>query len=130
MHALLLVAYLAMGTDTLCAAETNSPPNIVFLFADDLGWGDLSCYGNRRVKTPALDQLAQKGTLFTHFYVAGSVYSPSRAAIMTGQVPARNHILGLVQALKEKLLKWNTGLPASPVDTTAGKADWPWALRA
>ncbi|MEM6363018.1 MAG: sulfatase-like hydrolase/transferase [Planctomycetota bacterium] len=70
------------------------PPNIVFLFADDLGWGDLSCNGNDRVKTPCLDRLAQQGTLFTQFYVAGSVCSPSRAGIMTGQSPARNRIFG------------------------------------
>ncbi len=69
-------------------------PNIIFLFADDLGWGDLSCYGNRRVKTPALDKLASDGTLFTQFYVAGSVCSPSRTAIMTGHYPARHRVFG------------------------------------
>lgn len=76
------------------AAADAPPPNIIFLFADDLGWGDLSCYGNRRVQTPALDRLARQGTLFTQFYVAGSVCSPSRAGMMTGQAPARNRIFG------------------------------------
>lgn len=66
-------------------------PNIIFIFADDLGWGDLSCYGNS-VATPNLDRLASRGTLFTNFYVAGSVSSPSRAGILTGQYPARNLI--------------------------------------
>lgn len=94
MRVSLLAIYLVSGINMLCAAEMGKAPNIVFLFADDLGWGDLSCYGNRRVKTPELDQLAREGTLFTHFYVAGSVCSPSRAAIMTGQVPARNRIFG------------------------------------
>lgn len=70
------------------------PPNIVFLFADDLGWGDLGCYGHRRLKTPSLDRLADEGILFTQFYVSGSVCSPSRAAIMTGQCPARLGIHG------------------------------------
>ena len=56
-------------------------PNIVFLFADDLGWGDLDSYGNERLKTPNLDRLAREGILFTLYYVAGSVCSPSRAAI-------------------------------------------------
>lgn len=76
------------------ASATSERPNIVFLFADDLGWGDLSCYGNRRVKTPVLDRLAAEGTLFTQFYVAGSVCSPSRTGIMTGQYPARHRVFG------------------------------------
>lgn len=67
-------------------------PNVIFILADDLGWGDLGCYGNRRVRTPNLDGLAKRGTLFTQFYVNGSVCSPSRAAFMTGQFPARNRI--------------------------------------
>ena len=69
-------------------------PNIIFIFADDVGWGDLSCYGNPDVQTPALDQLAKEGTLFTHFYVPGSVCSPSRVGIMTGQFPARHRVFG------------------------------------
>ncbi len=85
-----LVAMMLSGSVVRAADR----PNIVFLFADDLGWGDLSCYGQRRIKTPHLDQLAAQGTLFTQFYVAGSVCSPSRAGIMTGQYPARNRIFG------------------------------------
>ncbi|MEK7992839.1 MAG: sulfatase-like hydrolase/transferase, partial [Planctomycetota bacterium] len=69
-------------------------PNFVFIFADDLGWGDLGCYGNRQIKTPNLDDLAAKGMLFTQFYVNGSVCSPSRTAIMTGQFPARHKVHG------------------------------------
>ncbi len=69
-------------------------PNFVFIFADDLGWGDLGCYGNRQIKTPNLDELAGKGTLFTQFYVNGSVCSPSRTAIMTGHFPARHSVHG------------------------------------
>ena len=69
-------------------------PNFVFVFADDLGWGDLGCYGNRQLKTPNLDELAKKGMLFTQFYVNGSVCSPSRAAIMTSHFPARHAIHG------------------------------------
>jgi len=69
-------------------------PNFVFIFADDLGWGDLGCYGNRQIKTPNLDELASKGMLFTQFYVNGSVCSPSRTAIMTGQFPARHKVHG------------------------------------
>lgn len=49
----------------------DSPPNIVFIFADDLGFGDLGCYGHPYAKTPAIDQLASEGTRFTQFYVTG-----------------------------------------------------------
>jgi len=76
------------------ASSSAGRPNFVFIFADDLGWGDLGCYGNRQIRTPNLDRLAEQGTLFTQFYVSGSVCSPSRAAIMTGQFPARLRIHG------------------------------------
>jgi len=73
---------------------TAEQPNVVFILCDDLGWGDLGCYGHARIKTPHLDRLAAEGTLFTQFYVNGSVCSPSRAAFMTGQFPARHGIHG------------------------------------
>lgn len=75
-------------------------PNFIHVFCDDLGWGDLPAYGMRKVnahggwivrgdlKTPNIDRLAAEGTLFTQFYVASGVCSPSRAAIMTGKFPA------------------------------------------
>jgi len=75
-------------------AAKGNRPNFVFIFADDLGWGDLGCYGNRQIKTPNLDRLAEKGLLFTQFYVNGSVCSPSRTAIMTGHFPARHGVHG------------------------------------
>ena len=85
------------------SAETNRVPNIVFILADDLGWGDLSCYGHERLRTPNIDRVARQGTLFTQFYVNGSVCSPSRCAFMTGQYPARHRIHGHYadQALNE-----------------------------
>lgn len=76
------------------AAAPDSRPNIIFILADDLGWGDLSCYGNTFIQTPNLDRLAKNGTLFTHFYVNGSVCSPARSAFMTSMYPARNRIHG------------------------------------
>jgi arylsulfatase A-like enzyme len=83
------------------AASESRPPNIVFILADDLGWGDLSCYGNQRLKTPNLDRLAAQGTLFTQFYVNGPVCSPSRAAFMTGHFPARHRIHGHLATAEE-----------------------------
>src|SRR5688500_5776989 len=75
-------------------AEEAARPNIIFILADDLGWGDLSCYGNTFLRTPNLDRLAEAGTLFTQFYVNGSVCSPSRSAFFTSQYPPRNRIHG------------------------------------
>lgn len=64
-------------------------PNIILIFADDLGYGDLGCYGSQRNRTPNLDRLAAEGMRFTDFYVAAPVCSPSRAALMTGCYPRR-----------------------------------------
>jgi N-acetylgalactosamine-6-sulfatase len=69
-------------------------PNILFIFADDWGWGDLSCHGHPYVKTPNIDRLAEEGTDFHRFTVASGVCSPSRAAVVTGQFPARHSING------------------------------------
>ena len=70
-------------------AEEQQPPNIVFLFADDLGYADIGCYGHPYAKTPAIDSLAQEGTRFTQFYVTGVTCNPSRTGAMTGIFPAR-----------------------------------------
>ena len=70
-------------------ADAKQPPNIVFLFADDLGYADLGCYGHPYAKTPAIDSLAEQGTVFTQFYVTGVTCSPSRTGAMTGIFPAR-----------------------------------------
>jgi arylsulfatase A-like enzyme len=75
-------------------SRAQTRPNILFILADDLGWGDPSCYGNSRFKTPALDRLAREGTLFTQFYQGGSVCSPSRAALLTGRWPAELKLHG------------------------------------
>lgn len=81
---------------TLCAAVAGKPkqPNILFIFADDWGWGDLSCHGHPYVKTPNIDRLAREGTDFYRFTVASGVCSPSRTAVMTGHFPARYNIDG------------------------------------
>jgi len=66
-----------------CAAE-NSPPNIIYLMADDLGYGDLGCYGQKLLLTPHIDQLAAEGIRFTDCYAGGVVCAPSRSVLMTG----------------------------------------------
>ncbi len=67
-------------------------PNIVFIYADDLGYGDPSCYGNAVIKTPNLDQMARDGARFTNFYSCSPVCSPSRAGLLTGRYQVRSGI--------------------------------------
>ena len=69
-------------------------PNIVFIFADDWGWGDLGCHGHPYLETPNIDRLAKEGTDFHRFTVASGVCSPSRTAVMTGHFPARYNVDG------------------------------------
>lgn len=85
------IAFFLLLSFSAAAAEK---PNIIFILADDLGWGDLGCYGNKIIHTPNLDAMAKQGTLFTQFYVNASVCSPSRCAFFTGQYPARHRIHG------------------------------------
>ncbi|UQZ83061.1 Arylsulfatase [Paenibacillus konkukensis] len=76
---------------------TKKRPNYIIVYCDDLGYGDLSCYGSSQMKTPHLDRLAEEGIRFTNWYSNSPVCSPSRAALLTGKYPARagvSHILG------------------------------------
>ena len=84
--ACVLVVAMTCGT---AAAAPGRPPNVLFVLIDDMGYGDLTCYGNARVHTRALDQLAAEGIRFTQFYVNAPICSPSRTALLTGQYPAR-----------------------------------------
>jgi arylsulfatase A-like enzyme len=81
-------AIICVLASVATSAETTRP-NIVFILADDLGPGDIACYGGTIVPTPRIDRLAEEGTRFTQFYVASPVCSPSRCAMITGQFPAR-----------------------------------------
>jgi arylsulfatase A-like enzyme len=76
------------------AMFTQQKPNVIYILADDLGYGDLSCYGQEKFKTPNIDKLAKKGMKFTDHYSGNSVCSPSRAVLMTGQNPANVYISG------------------------------------
>lgn len=84
-------------------------PNIVFIFADDLGINDLGCYGRKDHRTPKLDRLASQGMRFTCAYTAQPICSPSRAAVMTGKCPARlnltNYLPGRPDAPSQRLLQ-------------------------
>ncbi len=71
-------------------------PNVIYILADDLGYGDLSCYGQKKIKTPNIDKLASEGMKFTQHYSGNTVCSPSRAGLMTGLHPGVNYIRGNV----------------------------------
>jgi arylsulfatase A-like enzyme len=91
-HWLVLVNLTLLLTPAARAGETAGKINVVLILADDLGWADLGCYGSTFHRTPHLDRLAASGLRFTQAYAACPVCSPTRAALMTGKVPARLHL--------------------------------------
>lgn len=82
-----LISALGLATAgvPLMAQQTADKPNIIFILADDMGYGDLSCYGNRYIQTPNIDRLAAEGTHFSCCYAGSGISSPSRCALMTGK---------------------------------------------
>ena len=141
-----LVAGFAMATTSAAEAEQGAIPNIVFIFADDLGYGDLGCYGAKDIQTPQIDRLAHEGTRFTSFYVAQAVCTASRAALLTGcyanrvgMAGALNHTSNTGLNLSEKLLsellkaqgyataiygKWHLGHRVPFLPTRRGFDEW------
>ena len=87
-----LIPSLALFALWAFSLSASPQPNIIFIFIDDMGYGDLSCTGNEDVQTVNIDRLAQEGTRFTQFYVNSPICSPSRVACTTGQFPARHLI--------------------------------------
>mgnify|MGYP001340915791 FL=1 len=87
-----MLAFTLLGKPLTLIAQQDQRPNIVMVFIDDMGWGDLGCYGNPDIKTPNIDALAAGGIRFEQFYVASPICSPSRVAVTTGQFPARHKI--------------------------------------
>ncbi|RUL86115.1 sulfatase [Tautonia sociabilis] len=86
-----VVILLAM-LSAVRAGDEGRPPNVVVFLADDLGWGDLGCYGHPVIQTPHLDRFASQGVRFIQAYAANGVCSPSRSAILTGRTPYRNGV--------------------------------------
>ncbi len=88
----LLCALLALSAaSTLSAADK---PNIIFILADDLGYGDLGCFGQKKIKTPEIDRMAAEGMKLTDFYAGSTVCAPSRSVLMTGQHTGRTWVRG------------------------------------
>ena len=83
------LVWFAVG---VAPAADSARPNIVIILADDLGYGDLSCYGHPTIRTPNLDRMAAEGMRFTHHYSGNAVCAPSRCVLMTGQHPGHAFI--------------------------------------
>ncbi len=133
---LLLIAYSHQGF----SQDSDSKPNIVYIVADDLGYGDLSCYGQKKFETPNIDALAEAGMLFTQHYSGSTVCAPSRSALLTGlhtghttirgnkeiqpegQEPIRDQDFTFAEMLKKvgyttgAFGKWGLGYPGSEGD--------------
>jgi arylsulfatase A-like enzyme len=80
----LLVCFVVNALPAQEAKRTDQLPNLIFIMADDLGWGDLGCFGQKKIKTPRLDKMAAQGMRLTNFYAGSTVCAPSRCVLMTG----------------------------------------------
>ena len=140
VFSLLLGLFCKEKEGKMAAEETTSPPNIIYILADDLGYGDLSSYGQQRFSTPNIDRLAKQGMLFTQHYSGSTVCAPSRSALMTGmhtghtvvrgnkeirpegQYPIPENTYTIAEALKKvgyttgAFGKWGLGPPKSEGD--------------
>ena len=85
----LTLAFLCSCSAMKQGQVKKTQPNVVLIFADDQGYGDLSCFGSKTIKTPHIDQMAKEGRKFTSFMVASPVCTPSRSALLTGSYPKR-----------------------------------------
>ncbi len=114
--AILLAAPLALAYPAPITAAA-AKPNFVIIFCDDMGYGDLACYGHDKTKTPNLDAMAAEGQRWTDFYAAAPVCTPSRAAILTGRLPVRSGMC----STKNRVLFPDSfgGLPASEITLAA-----------
>ena len=102
-----LLVFLSIST-WLVSACLGQKPNFIVILADDLGYGDLGCFGHPTIRTPHLDRMASEGVRLTSFY-AQPVCTPSRAALLTGRQPARSGMIGII------FPEFETGLPSSEI---------------
>jgi arylsulfatase A-like enzyme len=112
---LLALGCLCIAVSAVPAAAAEAPravparPNVIFILADDLGYGDLGCYGQKRIQTPNIDRLAREGMRFRQFYAGSTVCAPSRCALMTGR------------HMGHALIRGNGRDPLRPADTTVAR---------
>src|SRR5689334_2963264 len=104
-----LIVIFVIASFAFETANAQTGPNIILIQADDLGYGDLSVYGQRKFRTPNIDRLAAEGMRFTQYYAGGTVCAPSRSALMTGQHTGHTRIRG------------NARYPLAPEDVTVAE---------
>src|SRR2546429_7291806 len=107
--AILTLYTVQPGSCAIPRPPANPKPNIIFILADDLGYGDLGCYGQTKIKTPNIDRLAAEGLRFTQCYAGTTVCAPSRATLMTGLHTGHVRIRG------------NAAVPLQPEDVTVAE---------
>ncbi len=113
-----LVSMTLAALVSLGAGTASGKPNFVIILADDLGYGDLGCYGHPTIRTPHLDRMAAEGQKYTNAYVCASVCTPSRTGLLTGRLPVRS---GMCSSKRRVLFPDSAGgLPAAEI--TIGKA--------
>ncbi len=117
-YSLSIAALILAFTQPLLAADAPKP-NVVLIFIDDMGWGDVGCYGNDFIDTPRIDRLATEGVKFTDFYAAGAVCSPTRCAVQSGQNQARIGVTDFISGHWRPFERVITPRPtmALPLDT-------------
>ncbi|MCC6366720.1 MAG: sulfatase-like hydrolase/transferase [Bryobacterales bacterium] len=102
MNALTRRSFLGAGAASVLGGQTNRPPNLILILADDLGYGDLGCYGSASNRSPYIDKLASGGVRFTDFHSSGVVCSPTRAGLMTGRYQQRCGISEVLTAASNR----------------------------
>ena len=101
---------LSVGTVFGQQIKTETPPNVIYIMADDLGYGDLGCYGQRYIKTPAIDKLATNGVRFAQHYAGCTVSAPSRCSLMTGKHTGHAFIRGNRGVITDENLRFDYSL--------------------
>ncbi|MGK0185912.1 MAG: arylsulfatase A [Verrucomicrobiales bacterium] len=102
-----LILFAALSLVPFNWSQAQERPNFVVIMADDLGYGDIGCYGHPSIRTPHLDRMAKEGMRFTDFHSNGAVCSPTRAALMTGRYQQRTGVQGVITAANHR----ETGMP-------------------
>ena len=92
---LLLMAYMSgvIGQPSSISSKKSSP-NVIYIYADDLGYGEIGCYGQKKIKTPNLDRMAKEGIRFTNHYTSAPVCAPARCMLLTGNNAGHTYIHG------------------------------------
>ena len=130
-----LLPGIAMLTGCNHASQKNNgqnvqKPNIIYIFADDLGIGDLSCYGASKVSTPNIDRLAGQGVQFTNAYATSATSTPSRFGLLTGMYPWRQENTGIAPGNSELIIDTACVTMADTLPVLSANGIWDWDRKA